>query len=164
MITPVTPSFWIRRPVLVPRPRSVLGSLRGRSVERPGRSSWVEWCGRGSGARVHVGGTRRLPLDWVLRTFSIPAGEHRIMWRYSKDAEGSAGSDRAYLDQVVMSVSDPEDDAPPPTGEANGGGDVVDPVPRVRDGLCREAAGDIADPDLTSPALVPRTLPPWRNT
>jgi hypothetical protein len=40
-------------------------------------------------------------VDWTLRTQNISAGTHTLTWQYLKNASGSAGSDRAFLDQVI---------------------------------------------------------------
>lgn len=34
--------------------------------------------------------------------FAITAGPHTVMWAYSKDASGSAGSDTAWVDEVNL--------------------------------------------------------------
>lgn len=41
-------------------------------------------------------------VDWQQKTVPIPAGTHRVRWSYTKDGSASAGSDAAYLDQVVL--------------------------------------------------------------
>ena len=40
-------------------------------------------------------------IDWVQRTYSLAAGTNACRWRYIKDASGSAGQDRGWVDQVV---------------------------------------------------------------
>jgi hypothetical protein len=40
-------------------------------------------------------------VDWQQRTYSLPSGTNVLRWRYFKDASGSAGQDRAWVDQVV---------------------------------------------------------------
>src|SRR2546423_2418079 len=39
-------------------------------------------------------------VTWQQRGFDVASGIHVIKWRYAKDFSGSAGSDRAWLDQV----------------------------------------------------------------
>jgi len=39
-------------------------------------------------------------MDWQQRLFYLPAGVQALEWDYSKDASGSAGQDRAWLDEV----------------------------------------------------------------
>src|SRR6185436_7426599 len=39
-------------------------------------------------------------VDWALRTFNVPAGSQLLRWTYSKNGSGSAGQDRAWIDQV----------------------------------------------------------------
>src|ERR1041385_6240327 len=40
-------------------------------------------------------------VDWRQMTYSIGAGSNTFRWRYTKDASGSAGQDRGWVDQVV---------------------------------------------------------------
>lgn len=39
-------------------------------------------------------------VDWEENSAAIPAGVHNLRWVFEKDGSGSAGSDRAWLDQV----------------------------------------------------------------
>ena len=39
---------------------------------------------------------------WTQRTYNVTAGIHRLTWTYSKDASGTAGSDRGWVDRVVF--------------------------------------------------------------
>lgn len=39
-------------------------------------------------------------VNWTQKIYSIPAGQHSITWKYSKDASGYAGSDCGYVDKV----------------------------------------------------------------
>ncbi len=41
-------------------------------------------------------------VGWTQRTQAIAAGVHSLTWVYAKDASGSAGSDRGWLDQVTF--------------------------------------------------------------
>ena len=41
-------------------------------------------------------------MAWAQQGWSIPAGTHLLEWRYEKDISLSAGSDRAWLDQVIF--------------------------------------------------------------
>lgn len=50
-------------------------------------------------------------LSWQQETYSISMGPHTLWWIYSKDAVEKAGSDCAWIDQVVW------------TGECDGDGD-----------------------------------------
>jgi hypothetical protein len=46
-------------------------------------------------------------VAWHQDEFDIPAGTHTLKWGYQKDASGSAGSDCAWLDDVVFTSSIP---------------------------------------------------------
>ena len=63
-------------------------------------------------------------LDWTPLSVTIPAGTHRLLWRYTKDAAGVAGEDTGFLDQVTMtaSSSDGDDDEPQAIADSGGGG------------------------------------------
>lgn len=50
--------------------------------------------------------------DWRPESAVIPAGKQSVRWKYSKDASGSAGLDRAWLDQVEV-LATPEIIEPP---------------------------------------------------
>jgi len=39
-------------------------------------------------------------VDWEQMSYSIPAGNHVVRWRYTKDEGVSAGEDRGWVDQV----------------------------------------------------------------
>jgi len=41
-------------------------------------------------------------LDWTPYGFSVPAGVHTFEWRYSKDVARSAGSDTAFIDNLLL--------------------------------------------------------------
>lgn len=41
-------------------------------------------------------------VDWRLMTAYIPAGVHTLTWAYTKNASGSSGQDRAWVDQVAF--------------------------------------------------------------
>ena len=40
--------------------------------------------------------------DWSNVSFSVPAGEHELMWRFTKDQEVSAGEDAVWIDNIVF--------------------------------------------------------------
>ncbi|HWQ93111.1 MAG TPA: immunoglobulin domain-containing protein, partial [Clostridia bacterium] len=40
-------------------------------------------------------------VDWQQKTLYLPAGTHGLNWTYSKDATGTQGQDRAWVDQVT---------------------------------------------------------------
>ena len=44
-------------------------------------------------------------VDWVQKTVAIPAGSQTVKWTYSKDGSVDAGSDTAWVDQVVYTSS-----------------------------------------------------------
>ena len=46
-------------------------------------------------------------VDWQLQTFSIASGTHTLRWTYQKDGSVSAGSDAAWLDQVLYTTNPP---------------------------------------------------------
>jgi hypothetical protein len=41
-------------------------------------------------------------VDWSPVTFPIASGDHTLRWSYDKDGNYRAGSDRGWLDQVVL--------------------------------------------------------------
>ena len=40
-------------------------------------------------------------VDWQARSFDIPAGTHKLEWRYYKDGSDTQGSDCGWIDDVV---------------------------------------------------------------
>lgn len=42
-------------------------------------------------------------VDWQKKTISIPAGNHTLLWRYSKDSSFDVGADAGWVDQVLLS-------------------------------------------------------------
>lgn len=42
---------------------------------------------------------------WSAESLAIPPGLHQVVWTYSKDASGSAGEDRGWVDQVRFEAS-----------------------------------------------------------
>ena len=57
-----------------------------------------------TGSLAKIAGT----VDWVQKTVSIPSGTNTVKWTYSKDVDTVAGSDAAWLDQVVYTPVGPE--------------------------------------------------------
>ena len=53
------------------------------------------------GAAPGISGT----VNWEQKTISIPTGSHTIKWTYSKNGSVNAGSDTAWVDQVVFTPS-----------------------------------------------------------
>ncbi len=51
-----------------------------------------------------VGGVTQAAIsgetDWQRRSFTLPPGTHTVRWQYAKDAQGSAGADALFVDQV----------------------------------------------------------------
>jgi hypothetical protein len=45
--------------------------------------------------------------DWLSFGFPLTAGNHRLEWRYAKDPNNSAGSDAAFIDNVLLPISIP---------------------------------------------------------
>jgi hypothetical protein len=43
-------------------------------------------------------------VDWNLQTFTTPAGQHTLEWRYSKDGSISHGYDCSWVDGVLYSI------------------------------------------------------------
>lgn len=39
-------------------------------------------------------------VDWSQQTYAVPAGSHKVEWRYRKDYSGAGNLDRAWLDKV----------------------------------------------------------------
>lgn len=46
-------------------------------------------------------------IDWQERTVRLGSGEHRLRWTYSKNATGSSGDDRGWLDVLNISTATP---------------------------------------------------------
>lgn len=42
--------------------------------------------------------------DWAVVSYPVNAGVHTFKWQYSKDSTGSAGSDAAWIDSIVLPV------------------------------------------------------------
>jgi PKD repeat protein len=40
--------------------------------------------------------------DWTQYQYTLPAGEHSLVWTYQKNSAGSTGSDASWLDQVTV--------------------------------------------------------------
>jgi hypothetical protein len=57
----------------------------------------------------HLDGVRQTRIsgdvNWQSKSFSIPSGSHTVMWRYTKDASSTRGSDCGWLDKVVYSTA-----------------------------------------------------------
>jgi hypothetical protein len=51
-------------------------------------------------------------VPWSVVSFPITAGRHTVLWRYRKDSSGSAGSDAAWIDSVLLPSKGPVDLAP----------------------------------------------------
>jgi hypothetical protein len=86
-------------------------AVLGTTVTGPGTLSF--WCKISSQADADflifsVNGTNRLVLsgevDWEQHSYYLPAGTLNLSWSYSKDANGSAGQDTAWLDEVSFVV------------------------------------------------------------
>src|SRR6478735_805517 len=45
-------------------------------------------------------------VDWIQKSVTIPSGTHTVKWEYAKDELYSSGSDTAWVDQVVYTVSE----------------------------------------------------------
>ncbi len=41
-------------------------------------------------------------LDWTEVSFPVTAGQHKFTWSYEKDAIGAQGSDRAWVDDIIL--------------------------------------------------------------
>ena len=44
--------------------------------------------------------------DWVTASFDVPAGLHRVGWRYAKDGSVDEGADAAWVDEVVWTPAE----------------------------------------------------------
>ena len=44
-------------------------------------------------------------IDWTYVEFEIPAGTHQFRWIYRKDATGSEGMDKVWLDYIIFPLS-----------------------------------------------------------
>ena len=93
-----------------------------------GQASWVETTAAGAGVsfwwrvssetccdylRFSIDGvvqaSIRGEVPWQQKTFAMAAGSHTLRWEYAKDASWTGGSDRGWVDQLVVSAT------PPPT-------------------------------------------------
>ncbi|MEW6264530.1 MAG: hypothetical protein AB1641_15775 [Thermodesulfobacteriota bacterium] len=56
--------------------------------------------------RFYVDGTLKSQasgnVDWTLVTVAVTAGDHRFVWEYKKDGAVSAGSDTAWVDDLIF--------------------------------------------------------------
>ncbi len=52
-------------------------------------------------------------VDWTRYEFTVPAGTHTLEWRYVKDAANSVGLDAAFLDNVILPLTVPDDGTVP---------------------------------------------------
>ena len=50
---------------------------------------------------------------WTTLTFPVPSGTHTLEWRYTKDPNGSAGLDAAFIDNVILPIVLPKDSTTP---------------------------------------------------
>ena len=41
-------------------------------------------------------------VGWSEASFMIEAGQHSLMWTYSKDVDGTMGDDRAWVDRIIL--------------------------------------------------------------
>ena len=55
-------------------------------------------------------------VDWLQRSLSLPAGPQTLRWRYVKNASGSSGEDRGWVDQVIFTPPPPPEIAGDPQG------------------------------------------------
>jgi hypothetical protein len=46
-------------------------------------------------------------VDWQRVTFNVPAGPQMLVWTYSKDADGTAGLDAGFVDQIGIGPQPP---------------------------------------------------------
>jgi YD repeat-containing protein len=58
---------------------------------------YLEFYIDGTRQATRISGT----VDWTLQSYSIPAGQHTLKWRYMKDSSVSRNSDCGWLDKVV---------------------------------------------------------------
>jgi hypothetical protein len=45
-------------------------------------------------------------VDWQLKEYEIPEGNHTIKWNYIKDKYVSSGQDCGWLDKIVFTTGD----------------------------------------------------------
>ena len=90
-------------------------------------------------------------VDWELRSYSIPAGNHVLRWRYSKDEGVSDGEDRGWVDQVSFVPEGPSVllgealDQPDLAWLTGGTASWVGQTGITRDGLDAGHSGTISD-------------------
>ena len=60
-------------------------------------------------------------VDWQYRAFPIAAGNHTVRWQYLKDGGTAGGSDRAWVDQIVLGAMAPVITAQPTNRAVNAG-------------------------------------------
>ena len=53
-------------------------------------------------------------VSWQFQTLAIPQGPHTVRWRYSKNGSGDVEPDRAGLDSVVFTATNPQIPTTPP--------------------------------------------------
>ncbi len=61
-------------------------------------------------------------VDWQVQTFSIGSGSQVLRWAYAKNATGSAGRDRGWVDEVVFGLLAPAVTAQPANQNIDVGG------------------------------------------
>ncbi len=62
-------------------------------------------------------------IDWQNASYTVPAGDHTLRWKYIKDHGVSSGSDCAWVDYIVLPLSGPSMFHCVP-GDVNGDGQV----------------------------------------
>ncbi|HET6407802.1 MAG TPA: putative Ig domain-containing protein, partial [Chthoniobacteraceae bacterium] len=45
--------------------------------------------------------------DWIQESFSFPSGPHVVRWEYSKNASGTGGTDRGWVDTISVTLLPP---------------------------------------------------------
>jgi hypothetical protein len=59
---------------------------------------WLRWELDG----LAIDGISGNSTNWWSFTFAVPPGSHTIRWYYTKDASGNTGSDKAWLDGILI--------------------------------------------------------------
>ena len=56
--------------------------------------------------RVYLDGVKQYEIsgevNWQQKSINIPSGSHTVKWEYSKDGAVVSGSDKGWVDQVVL--------------------------------------------------------------